>query len=90
MNNYKNKIYSQINSMGPNLKIDLNRALEVNNTIAKEGFFVILFNLFIKAKGENYDKLNMCFPKEAMEFEKYKNYGIQPDDSELSINENFK
>ncbi len=72
------------------LKMDLNRALEIHNSIGNEGFFVILFNLFMKAKGENYDKLKSIFPSEAMEFEKYKKFGVDPGSSELSIGPNFK
>jgi len=90
MNSYKRKILSQIHSMGPNLKMDLNRALEVNNNIAREGFFVILFNLFMKAKGANYEKLKAAFPQEALEFEKYKNFGVDTGDSEVVIGPEFQ
>ena len=75
---------------GPNLKFDLNRAIENHNTVGKEGFFVLLFNLFMKADKDNYDKLKTAFPTQALEFEKYKQFGIDPVDSDLSLPENFK
>ena len=88
--NFSKRTLADISSTGPNLKVDLNRALEIHNSIGKEGFFVLLFNLFMKADAGNFEKLKAAFPKEAMEFEKYKKFGIDPGNSELSLPEDFK
>lgn len=79
-----------IKSMGPNFKMDLNRALEIHKTIGREGFFVILFNLFMKADKDNYEKLKSAFPQQALEFEKYKKFGMDPGDSDIVIGPEFK
>lgn len=75
---------------GPNLKFDLNRAIEIQNTVGKEGFHVLLFNLFMKAYPDNYEKLKSMYPQEAMEFEKYKQFGIDPSNEEISVTHDFE
>ena len=87
---FSKKIKSRVKSAGPNLKVDLNRALEIQNNVGKEGFFVLLFNLFMKADKDNYIKLKSVFPQEALQFEKYKEFGMNPDDSEIVIGPDFK
>ena len=88
MTDFRNKILNK--TAGPNLKFDLNRALEIHNNIGREGFYVILFNLFMRADKENYIKLKSIFPQEALEFEKYKKFGLDPGNTEIAIGEDFK
>lgn len=90
MNNYKKKIYAQIHSSGPNLKMDLARAIDTYSSVSKDTFFVLLFHLFIKADKDNYNKLKSSYPKEAAEYEKYKEFGLNPDESEIVIGPDFK
>jgi len=85
-----NKRFSQWEgSAGPNLKMDLSEALEFQITIGNKSFFSLLFNLLMKAKGENYEKLKSQFPEVAAEYEKYKKFGISPDDNEIVIGPDF-
>jgi len=77
-------------SAGPNLKMDLKEALEFHNNLGGKGFFSLLFNLLMKAKGENYEKLKSQFPEVAAEYEKYKQSGINPDEDDIVIGPDFK
>ena len=85
-----NKKFSQWEgSAGPNLKRDLNEALEFHSSIRNKGFHTLLFNLLMKADGDNYNKLKSQFPNVAKEFEKYKQFGIDPGNDEIVIGEDF-
>lgn len=65
--------------------MDLSRAIQIHNSIGKEGFFVLLFNLFMKASGDNYTKLKQAFPEQALTFEKYKQFGLDPSESDTDV-----
>jgi hypothetical protein len=76
-------------SAGPDLKRDLSEALEFHSSIRDKSFYTLLFNLLMKADGDNYNKLKSQFPSVAKEFEKYKQFGMNPDNNEIVIDKDF-